>query len=176
MYGRDVSEVWKKKGWADIQGNSLGHWPLPLSLSDPWQDEGVQHTQEEFFLEQYNSVITGVCLHPREMYRDSGYLKRREICRSDGSCTAPLGFSWFPTAMCSPASGPKIAATRRNLQFSAMGDDRKHRAVEFWNSETRLGAANLYSNHPYPHSSQMQASAKAESHQSYSFSGSRNKI
>lgn len=93
MYGRVVSEVWKTKGWADIQRNSLGCWPLPWSLSDPWQDEGVQHTQEEFFLEQYNSVTTGVCVHPRKMYRDSGYPKRREICRSDGSFTAPLGYS-----------------------------------------------------------------------------------
>lgn len=96
MYGRDVSEVRKKKGWADIQGNSLGHWPLPWSLSDSWQDEGVQHTQEEFFLEQYNAVITGVCLHPREMYRDSGYPKRREICTSHGSSHSPTGLFMIP--------------------------------------------------------------------------------
>lgn len=182
MYGREVSEVWKTKGWADIQGNSLGCWPLPWSLSDPCQDEGVQHTQEEIFLEQYNSVITGVCLHPRKMYRDSGYPKRREICRSDGSFTAPLGYSWYPTAMChpevspSPAVRPKLAAAKRSVQSSVLGGDRRHRAVEYWNSETRLGNADWYGNHSYPHSSQMQASAKAESHQPYSFTGSRNKI
>lgn len=157
MHGGDVSEVWKKKGWTDIQGNSLGHWPLSWPLSDPWEDEGIQHTQEEFFLEQYSSVITGVYLHPREMYRDSGYPNRREVCVSDGSLTAPLGCSWYPTAMCHADDLPHLQQQRRSLQSSVMGDDRKHRAVQYWNSKMHLEAANSYSNHSYPHSSQMQA-------------------
>lgn len=68
MYGRDVSEVRKKKGWTDIQGNSPGHWSLTQYPSDSQQDEGIQRTQEEFFLEQYNPVIAGVYLHLSAVY------------------------------------------------------------------------------------------------------------
>ena len=129
MYGRDVSEIRKKKGWTDIQGNSLGHRPLPWPPSDSWQDEGIQHTQEEFFLEQYNPVIAGVYLHLSAVYRDSGYPKRREIWKSslDGSFTAPQGYSWYPTAMChadmhpSPAVGQKRAAAGRRSAVLSYG-------------------------------------------------------
>lgn len=129
MCGRDISEVRKKKGWTDIQGNSPRHWPLPQSPSDSQQDEGIQRTQEEFFLEQYNPVIAGVCLHLSAVYRDSGYTRRREISKSspDGSFAAPQGYSWYPTAMCHtnvyspPAVGPTRAAAGRRFAVLRCG-------------------------------------------------------
>lgn len=104
----DVSEVRKKKGRTDIQGNNPGHSLLPWSPSDSLEDEGMQHTQEAFFLEQYNPVIAGACLHLSAVYRDSSYLKIREIWKSslDGSFAAPQGYSWYPTAMCHADTHP----------------------------------------------------------------------
>lgn len=129
MYGRDVSEVRKKKSWTDIHGDSPGHLPLPWSPSDSHQDEGIQCTQEEFFLEQYDPVIAGVCLHLSAVYRDSSYLKRGEIWKSslDGPFTALQGCSWYPTATChaevcpSPAVAPKCPAAGRRSAVPSYG-------------------------------------------------------
>lgn len=123
MYGRDVSELRKKKAWTDIQGNNLGHLLLPQSPSDSLEDEGMQSTREAFFLEQYNPVIAGACLHLSAVYGDSSYLKIREIWKFslDGSSAAPQGYSWYPTAICHADMYPSHLQQDQNMHQKGEG-------------------------------------------------------